>query len=245
MKKLLIVACVFTLASCSPKDWETVGKTATDILLDQTGSNTPSLTDAEVTGGLKEALNLGVQTAAGKASALDGFYRNSEIRIQFPEEAIKVKNTLLDLGLREPVRDFERTLNRAAEEASKEAAPVCLDAITSMSITDAWGILKGDQYAATDYLQRTTTADLRAKFAPIAKAAIEKVELTKYWNPLATKYNAIPTVEKVNPDLDAYVTDQAIIGLFKLVRTEERKIRKDPAARVTDLLKKVFAEQDK
>lgn len=243
MKKMLFAACAVLVFSCSPKEWEQVGQAAKDILLEE-GTTTPSMSDTEVASGLKEALTVGIKNASAKASQTDGFWQNSEIRIQFPEEAIKVKNTLLDLNLREPVRDFERTLNRAAEEASKEAVPVFVNAITQMSITDAWGILKGNQYAATDYLQSKTTDELRTKFTPIAKAAIEKVELTKYWNPLATKYNSIPMVEPVNPDLEAYVTDEAIKGLFLLVRAEERKIRKDPAARVTDLLKKVFAEQD-
>lgn len=245
MKKYLLIASVLVLASCSPKEWEQVGQTAKDILMDEVGTETPSLTDSEVAGGLKEALTVGIKNAAGKASATDGFWRNPEIRIPFPEEAIKVRTTLSDLGMHRPVADFEESLNHAAEEASKEAVPVFVNAITSMSFSDAWGILRGNDFAATEYLREKTTPELRAKFNPIAKAAIEKVQVTKYWNPLVTKYNSIPLVDKVNPDLEAYVTTKAIDGLFLLVKGEERKIRKDPVARVSDLLKKVFAEQDK
>lgn len=135
------------------------------------------------------------------------------------------------------------TLNRAAEEASKEAVPVFVEAIKSMSISDAIGILKGGDHAATDYLKKATTTELQAKFKPVVQNAIQKVELTKYWNPVIKAYNRVPGVEKKNPDLENYVTEKALSGLFLMVAKEEGKIRKDPAARATDLLKKVFANQ--
>jgi hypothetical protein len=200
------------------------------------------LTNDEVINGLKEALNVGTNNSTGSASKVDGFYKNPLILIPFPAEAEKVKNTVVKLGMQKQVDEFVITLNRAAEEASKEAAPVFLDAIKSMSISDGFSILKGSDSAATKYLQDKTTSDLTLKIAPIIKRAIDKVSVTKYWNPLITTYNKAPGVEKQNPDLEKYVTTKAMQGLFKLLATEEKKIRTDPLAQVTDLLKKVFGK---
>ena len=205
--------------------------------------NTGGLSNADVIAGLKEALEIGARNSAGSASGLDGFWKNDLIKISFPEDAIKVRNTLMDMGMSAQVEQFEMTLNRAAEDASKEAATIFVNAILSMSIQDGFGILNGSDHAATEYLQRTTTAQLEQKFTPIVSASIEKVELTKYWQPLATKYNAITAFtggQPVEPDLTTYVNQRAIDGLFALIAQEEEKIRKDPAAQVTDLLKKVF-----
>jgi hypothetical protein len=138
------------------------------------------------------------------------------------------------------VDKFVETMNRAAEDASKSVTPVFVDAITKMSIADGMSILKGNNDAATSYLRDKTTAELTQKIKPIIAASLKKVEITKYWNPLVKKYNAMPMVQKVNPNLEEYVTERALQGLFKLLAEEEGKIRKDPAARVSDLLKKVF-----
>jgi len=132
------------------------------------------------------------------------------------------------------------TLNRAAEIAAKDATPIFINAITSMSLTDGISILKGNETAATNYLKTNTNDQLKIKFLPVVKNALQKVQITKYWNPLASKYNKLPMTKKVNPNLEDYVTQKAIEGLFKLVGDEEAKIRKDPASRVSDLLKKVF-----
>lgn len=201
------------------------------------------LTNDEVIRGLKEALNVGTNNSSSAASKVDGFYKNPLIMIPFPPEAEKVKNTVINLGMQKQVDEFVMTMNRAAEEASKEAAPVFLNAISTMSIQDGFGILKGADNAATQYLQNKTSAELTAKFSPIVKNAIDKVEVTKYWNPIITTYNKIPTVEKQNPNLEQYITARALEGLFKLIAGEEKKIRTDPVARVTDLLKKVFGSK--
>lgn len=201
------------------------------------------LTNDEVIRGLKEALNVGTNNSSSAASKVDGFYKNPLITIPFPPEAEKVKNTVINLGMQKQVDEFVMTMNRAAEEASKEAAPVFLNAISTMSIQDGFGILKGADNAATQYLQNKTSAELTAKFSPIVKNAIDKVEVTKYWNPIITTYNKIPTVEKQNPNLEQYITARALEGLFKLIAGEEKKIRTDPVARVTDLLKKVFGSK--
>lgn len=203
------------------------------------GGNKP-LTNEEVIRGLKEALNVGTNNSTASASKPDGFYKNPLIFIPFPSEAEKVKNTVINLGMQKQVDEFVMTLNRAAEEASKEAAPVFWDAIKNMSISDGFKILKGADNAATEYLKTNTSLTLTEKFTPIVKNAIQKVEVTRYWNPIITKYNMIPGVQKQNPDLEQYITSKAIEGLFKLIAEEEKKIRTDPAARVTALLKRVF-----
>lgn len=208
--------------------------------LPTTTGNPNSLTNDEVINGLREALTVGTNQSTALASKLDGFYKNPAIFIPFPAEAQKVKEYALKVGLKAQVTKFEMTLNRAAEEAAKNAAPIFINAIKGMSITDGFSILKGRDDAATVYLKDKTTADLKRLFAPIVKNATNKVQLTKYWTPLATSYNKVPLVQKVNPDLNAYVTDRAIQGLFKLIADEELKIRKNPAARISDLLKKVF-----
>ena len=183
---------------------------------------------------------MGTNNSTSIASKFNGYYNNPLIRIPFPPDAQKVKTVVEGLGMKSQVDKFVETLNRAAEEAAKEAAPIFINAITSMTIADGFQILKGPDDAATSYLRRTTTAPLTSKFRPVVKRAIEKVEVTKYWNPIISKYNQVPFVTKINPDLDAYVTDKGLQGLFTLIANEEKKIRKNPAARVTDLLRRVF-----
>ncbi len=231
----LVISTGLTMQSQILKDI----KTAADNITKTTGNST-TLTNDEVISGLKEALSLGTNKSSTLASKVDGFYKNPAIFIPFPPEAKMVKDYANKIGLTTQVAKFEMTLNRAAEEAAKNAAPIFLNAIKGMTITDGFTILKGTDNAATQYLQTKTTAELKAKFAPIVKTAINKVQLTKYWSPIITSYNRIPMIQKQNPDLSAYVTDKAIQGLFKLIADEELKIRKDPASRVTDILKKVF-----
>jgi hypothetical protein len=208
-----------------------------------TGTSAPSLTNDEVISGLKEALQVGIKNSVNLTSVTDGFLKNDSIRLPFPPDAIKVKEKAMDLGLTGKVSEFETTLNRAAEEATKEALPIFVDAITNMSVQDGFAILKGGNGAATKFLKDQTTNKLVTAFSPKVKSATSKVELTKYWNPIITKYNNAMTLtggQKLNPDLDAYITQKAIEGLFYMVEKEENKIRKDPVARVTDLLVKVF-----
>lgn len=200
------------------------------------------LTKEEISKALKDALVQGVVKGTGLASKDGGYFNNSLIKIPFPEDAEKVANKLRDLGLGSEVDRFVKTLNRGAEEAAKEAAPIFKSAITSMSIQDAYGILKGDRDAATQYLMKTTTDQLKAKFKPIVARNLEKVNATRYYSDLVSKYNQIPFVKNVNPDLDDYATDKAIEGLFKLVAQEEDNIRTNISARSTELMKRVFAQ---
>ena len=203
----------------------------------------PSLTNQEVISGLKEALERGIENSVNLTSITDGFLGNSNIRLPFPADAQKVKDKALEWGLDAKVNEFETTLNRAAEEATKTALPIFKDAILSMSIQDGFSILKGGNGAATKFLRDNTSAQLIEAFKPKVDEAIAKVKLTNYWNPIITKYNTAMTLtngQKINPDLTDYVTNKAIDGLFLMVEQEENKIRLDPLARVSDLLKKVF-----
>lgn len=238
MKKIALVsiAIVSLLWSCAELE-----QVAGDVLTTPGGTTGEKpLTNGEVIQGLKEALTVGTNNSSSKASAMDGFWKNDLIKIPFPPEAQKVKDKVLELGLDDQVQKFELTMNRAAEEAAKEAAPIFVDAVKQMTIADGFAILKGEDNAATQYLRDKTTSALKTKFRPVVEKATDKVELTKYWNPVITTYNKIPFVEKQNPDLDGYITDRAVEGMFKLIEIEEKKIRKDPVARVTDILKRVF-----
>lgn len=201
------------------------------------------LTNEEVIKGLKEALKVGTDSAVARTSKIDGFYKNPLIFIPFPPEAEKMKNKLIELGFEEQVNKFVETLNRGAELAAKQAAPIFVDAIINMSIQDGFAILNGGENAATNFLREKTTDQLKAKFRPIIHDALQQVEITRYWNPLVETYNKIPFVEKMNPDLDAYVTDRAVSGLFLMIEQQEKAIRKDPMARVNDILKRVFGNR--
>ena len=228
-----------------------LGLSSCDVLEDVAGavlapsgtSTTPALTNSEVISGLKEALNVGIKNSVSLTSVTDGFMKNNNIRLPFPEEANMVKQKALDWGLDGQVEKFELTLNRAAEEATKEALPIFKNAILGMSVQDGFAILKGGDGAATNFLKDNTNSALIAAFSPKVEAAISKVKLTDVWEPIISKYNTAMTFtggDKINPDLNQYVTERAISGLFHMVSLEENKIRKDPMARVSDLLQKVF-----
>ncbi len=234
MKYIFFLLILFSFNNCSFLNQ--VGTAAA-------GSNTGVLTNQEVIKGLKEALTVGANNSAAIASRTDGFLKNPEIFIPWPAEALTMREKLIQLGFQNKVNEFEASLNRAAEEAAKEAAPIFIDAITTMNVNDGFTILRGNDTAATHYLREKTFDPLKAKFLPKVKSAIDKVNVTAYWTPLANLYNAIPTVKKVNPDLNEYVTNKAINGLMILIGKEETKIRTNVNARVTDLLKKVFAKQ--
>ena len=202
-----------------------------------------ALSNDDIISGLKEALSVGTNNSTSFASRLDGFFKNETIKIPFPPGTKNMESILRSMGMGSQVDKAVLTMNRAAETAAKDAAPIFLDAIKAMSVTDGLAILKGGDDAATNYLKTNTSNELLQKFKPIIQNALQQVEITRYWNPLITAYDKVPFVEKMNPDLEAYVTDKAISGLFFLVAQEEGKIRKDPAARISDTLKKVFGQQ--
>ena len=203
--------------------------------------NKDSLSTNDVAAGLKEALSKGVTNGTDKLSAVDGFFKDAALKILMPPEAVKVEKTLRSIGLGKQVDDAILSMNRAAEDAAKSAAPIFLDAIKQMSISDAWGILSGGDTAATGYLRSKTVASLTAAFKPVIDNSLEKTGATRYWNTAFTSYNKF-SLKKVNPDLSSYVTDKALSGIFYEVAQEEKLIRKDPLAQTSDLLKKVFGK---
>ncbi len=212
--------------------------TINNVVNQTTGGS--SLTSAEIIKGLKEALTVGTNSSTASASKVDGFLKNTKIKIPFPADAKSMETKLRAMGMGAQCDKFIESINRGAEEAAKSAAPIFLEAIKNLTITDGLTILKGSNDAATKYLSSNTTASLKIKFKPIVEAALKKVEVTKYWNPLASKYNKIPMVTKVNPNLDDYVTTKAIDGLFLLIAEQELLIRTDAGSRISDILKKVF-----
>jgi Protein of unknown function (DUF4197) len=241
MRKFIIPVLVgglfITTTAC-----DVLNEVAGDVLTTDTNT-APALTNGEVISGLKEALNVGIQNSVNLTSVTDGFLKNEAIRLPFPPDAIKVREKALEWGLNGQVEKFETTLNRAAEEATKEALPIFKNAILNMSISDGFAILNGGDGSATRFLRDNTRAQLVAAFKPKVDAAISTVKLTEYWNPIINKYNGAMSLtggQKLNPDLSEYVTDRAIVGLFHMVELEENKIRKDPLARVSDILQKVF-----
>ena len=214
-----------------------------DAVSQPAGGTVGGLSNSDIASGLKEALRVGISKGADQASLTDGFFKNALIKITFPPEAQKVEAKLRQLGFNKQVDQFELSLNRAAEDASKKAKPVFVKAITSMSIQDAVGILRGSNDAATQYLRRSSGQQLVTEFTPIVDSTLQKNKATQYYGELVNIYNKIPFVQKVNPNLTEYATNKAVDGLFILVAQEEQKIRENPAARVTDLLKKVFSKQ--
>jgi hypothetical protein len=204
----------------------------------QTG--TPS--NFEMTSALKQALEVGTNKSTSQLSALDGFFGNAAIKLLFPPEAQKAENTLRKLGFNKLCDDVILSLNRAAEDAAGKATPIFVSAIKQMTIQDVTNILLGgSKDAATNYFKRVTTSQLTEQFRPVIHTSLSKVGATRYYSQLATQYNRIPlTFNKLNPDLDAYVTQKAIDGLFYRIALEELSIRTNFSARTTPLLQKVF-----
>ncbi|MBP6557528.1 MAG: DUF4197 domain-containing protein [Flavobacterium sp.] len=204
-----------------------------------------SLSSVDVSQGLKEALNKGIEKQVTKLTAVDGFYKNEMVKILLPEELQKVDKTLRKMGMSSLADKGILMLNRAAEDAVKESTPIFVDAVKSISFTDAKNILMGNENSATAYLQTETTNPLYAKFNPVIQNSFAKVGADKVWATIIKKYNSLPLVTKVNPDLTDYTTNKALEGVFKMIAVEEKDIRTNLNARSTDLLKKVFAKQDK
>lgn len=197
-------------------------------------------TEKDATDGIREALINGTGESVKVVSVLNGYWGNPEIKIPFPQEARDVETKLRAIGLGEKVDEFNESMNRAAEKAANEAKTIFIAAIKGMTVKDAINIVRGQNNAATVYLQNTTSPELKSKFQPVIKSSLDNVNATKYWSDLIGAYNKIPLVKKMNPNLTEYVTDRAINGLFIMIAKEELKIRKDPMARTSELLKKVF-----
>jgi hypothetical protein len=250
MKKIVFFSVVtlfsFSFAEAQLKNIfkkDSTGESKFGKALKKFGKNNPgNLTNDEVVSGLKEALQVGTERSTKKLSAADGFFKDAVIKILMPPESQKVERTLRNVGLGKLVDNAILSMNRAAEDASKTAAPVFINAIKHITIQDAFGILKGGDFAATNYLKEKTLDSLTSAFRPIIENSLKKVDATKYWNTVFTTYDRFSN-EKVNPDLSAYVTEKSMSGIFYQVGQEEQKIRKDPVARTTEILKKVFGKQ--
>ena len=237
MKKILLLAVTFSLTSCAQVQ-QTLNQ------LPQISSQIPGVGGVDIASGLKEALNKGITQQVSKLTAVDGFYKNEAVKILLPSELQKVDATLRKIGLSSLADEGIKILNRAAEDAVKEATPIFVSAVKNMTFTDAKNILLGNDSAATSYLQNSTTTALYGKFNPVIKSSFEKVGADVVWTKIINKYNTIPLVKKVNPDLTDYTTNQALSGVFKMIAVEEKEIRNNISARTTPLLKSVFAMQD-
>ena len=200
--------------------------------------------NVDISSGLKEALNKGISEQVSKLTAVDGFYKNEAVKILMPAELAKVDKTIRKMGLSKLADEGVLLLNRAAEDAVKEATPIFVSAIKNLTITDAKNILLGKDDAATLYLETKTTAELYSKFKPVVQSSIGKVGADVVWTKIMTKYNSVPFVTKINPDITDYVTNKALEGVFKQIAVEELKIRDDLNARTSNTLKEVFKLQD-
>lgn len=239
MKKIiLLLICVPFLGNAQLKN--VIKKAATKAT-----TKTAALSTLEIANGLKEALDNGVKKQVTKLTAVDGFYKNDLVKILLPEELQKVDKRLRQIGLSSLADEGIMMLNRAAEDAVKQSTPIFVDAIKNMSFTDAKTILLGSENAATTYLQTSTNKPLYDKFNPVIKTSLATVGADEVWKKIIDKYNAIPLVNKVNPDLTDYTTNKALEGVFKMITVEEKNIRSGLDSRTSALLKKVFALQDK
>ncbi len=238
MKKFLILLILFPVISNAQfkNILKKSSETATGIL-NKNGK-------VDIAAGLKEALNKGITEQVSKLTQVDGFYKNELVKIVMPEELSKVDKTLRKLGMGSLADDGIKALNRAAEDAVKEATPVFVNAIKNIKIADAKTILMGNKNAATTYLQQSTNKELYTKFLPVVQQSIGKVGADKIWNGIIQKYNTVPLVSKINPDLNDYITNKALEGVFKMIAIEEKNIRTDLQSRTSTVLKKVFAMQD-
>lgn len=203
------------------------------------------LSEAEIGAGLRQALDLGIERQVSSLAKEDGFFKNELVKILLPEELKKVDKTLRDIGLGSLADEGLKIMNRAAEDAVGEAIPIFVDAVKGITFTDAKNILLGEEDAATQFLQTGTEKALYDKFNPVIQNSFEKVGADKIWSSIITKYNQIPLTSNVNPDLTEYVTQEALVGVYTMIEVEEKKIRNSISSRTTDLLKKVFALQDK
>ena len=236
MKKTLTILFIL-LMGCNLADAQIL-KDAKKLLNTKTGG----LTEKDASDGIREALVNGTDSSVRIVSAVNGFWGNPEIKIPFPPDAREMESKLRAIGMGKKVDEFNESMNRAAEKAATEAKPIFVNAIKSMTVKDAISIVRGPENSATIYLKKTTSKDLTEKFQPVIKTALDNVDATRYWKDLITTYNKIPLVRKMNPDLPQYVTQKALDGLFVMISKEELRIRKDPAARTSELLKKVFGK---
>ncbi len=238
MKKSILLyslACVFVTTSC-----DELLQIATEVQNEVGGSSDSGLSISEIASGLKEALEVGTGNTVSTLNKAGGYLNSPELKIPFPPDAQRAADKLRDIGMGSLVDNFETSLNTAAENAAIKAKPIFINAIKGMTFDDARKILQGPDDAATEYFKQKTSASLFSTFTPDIKTALDNANVTKYWSKITSTYNKIPLVEAVETDLTKYATNKAMDGLFLTLEKEEKKIRENPADRVTDLLKKVF-----
>ncbi len=235
MKRILLCLLVFQFVGC----------TELQQVVNQLPQGPTGIGNAEIAQGLREALNMGIEKQVNKLALENGFFRNELVKILLPEELQKVDKTLRDVGLGNLADEGLRIINRAAEDAVGEATPIFVDAVKGITFSDARQILLGNDNAATQYLQSSTKTKLYNKFNPIIKNSFQKVGADQIWSNIITRYNSLPLTNDVNPDLTDYTTNEALEGVYTMIAVEEKEIRTKISSRTTDLLKKVFALQDK
>ena len=238
----MIGLMTFSTISVSAQNWKDIRKKAKATAKANASGINPKnvLSEEEVGEGLKEALNQGVKKGVAQLNKKNGYLKDPQIKIPMPDEAKSVESKLRSMGQGRKVDEAIESMNRAAEDAAAGAKDIFVAAIKGMTLTDAMNILKGEDDAATKYLNKATNVELTKRFKPVIKRSLDKVGATKHWNTVFGSYNKIPFVTKVNPNLEDYVTEKALKGLFIQVAKEELNIRQNPGARATDLLKKVF-----
>lgn len=246
MSVLLKFCCQFLamlsiVLLCSCVDMENNSQVGAILSSLSTASSSGQLDESTIASGLRQALEIGSARASQTASTPDGFLANDQIRIGLPESLNGVTDTLRKIGFGAQVDQFEVKMNRAAESAAAEAKPVFVSAVKGMTLTDAMGILKGQDTAATDYFRSKTSQTLQQKFKPVVRSKMEEVGVYGIYNQLISTYNALPLVKKTSFDLESYLANKTQDGLFTLLAEEEVKIRNNPAARTTELLKQVFS----
>jgi hypothetical protein len=234
MKKILLLPLLLITFACAELQQ----------VIDTLPQEGTVLNNSDIAAGLRQALNNGIDKQVSKLTQKDGFYRNELVKILLPQELQKVDKTLRDIGLGSLADEGLLILNRAAEDAVKEATPIFVNAVKQITFDDAKNILLGADNAATQYLSSKTTQNLYSKFNPVIKNSFDKVGANQIWTNIINRYNAVPFVQKVNPDLTDYVTQQALSGVFKMIEVEEKNIRTNINSRTTDLLRRVFALQD-
>jgi len=237
MRKLFIILLCLPLF-IQGQSWKDLKKAAKKVNKELINKN--PFSEEEAANALKETLKKGTEKGVNVLSIRNGYFANPKVKIPFPKNATKVADKLKQLGMQKKVDEVILSINRAAEDAAVLAKPIFVGAIKKMSIKDAIGIVKGNKTAGTDYLNRNTNSAVVNAFKPIIKNSLDKVNATKHWESIMTTYNKIPFVEKVNPELETYVTEKAISGLFFMLAQQEIAIRENPKERTSALLKKVF-----
>ncbi len=205
------------------------------------GGSGAGLSSSDIVSGLKEALRVATDSTAKTLGSAGGYLKNEAIKIIMPAEALKAEKTLRSMGAGALVDKAILSMNAAAENAAGQVGEIFLTSIKQMTVTDGINILRGGEHAATDYLKKTTTATLMERMRPVIENSLKQVNADKYWKDVFSKYNMF-SQQKVETDLSNYVTSKALEGMFYNISLQESKIRKDPAAQVTDILKKVFAK---